>query len=137
MVMDKIYIAGHTGMVGSSIMRCLKKTSENIITKTHSELDLTNQKDVFDFFADERPEKVYLAAGMVGGIYANDSFPADFIYNNIMIQTNVIHSAFKSGVKRLLFLASSSAYPKLSIQPIKEESLLTGQIGRASCRERV
>jgi GDP-L-fucose synthase len=124
----KIFVAGHSGMVGSSILRKLDGISDNIITKSHADLDLTKQEEVFDFFNEKKPEQVYIAAGMVGGIYANSTYPADFIYNNIMIQTNIINSAFMSGVKRLLFLASSSAYPKLSEQPIKEESLLTGPL---------
>jgi len=124
----KIYVAGHSGMVGSAIMRKLVGESANIVTKSHAELDLTKQKEVVEFFHDQKFNQVYLLAGMVGGIYANTTFPAEFIYNNIMIQTNIIDAAFKSGVKRLLFLGSSSAYPKLSEQPIKEESLLTGPL---------
>ena len=124
----KIYIAGHNGMVGSAIMRKLRERSADIVTKTHAELDLTKQQEVVQFFHDQKLEQVYLAAGMVGGIHANTTYPADFIYNNIMIQTNIIDAAFKSGVKRLVFIASSSAYPKLSEQPIKEESLLTGPL---------
>jgi GDP-L-fucose synthase len=125
----KIYIAGHLGMVGSAILRNLNSLGFlNIVTKSHSELDLVNQNSVFDFFNNERPDEVYLAAAKVGGIYANNEFPADFIYQNLMIESNVIHSAFRSGVKKLIFLGSSCIYPKDSVQPIKESYLLTGKL---------
>jgi GDP-L-fucose synthase len=123
----KIYIAGHRGMVGSAIDRQLRaKGFNNIVTRTHSELDLCNQFAVQDFFEKERPEQVYLAAARVGGIHANDAYPAEFIYQNLMIQSNVIHQAFKVGVKKLLFLGSSCIYPKFAPQPMSEDALLTG-----------
>jgi len=126
---NKIYVAGHRGMVGSAIIRELKDQGfENIITRTHSELDLTNQQQVQEFFSQEKPDQVYLAAAKVGGIFANDTYPADFIYQNLMIEANVIHSAFKSGVKKLLFLGSSCIYPKLADQPMKEDALLSGYL---------
>lgn len=129
MVDDKIYIAGHRGMVGSAIVRALEAQGEkSIIVRTHSELDLTDQAAVRRFFQEERPSQVYLAAAKVGGIYANNQFPADFIYNNLMIEANVIHEAWASGVKRLLFLGSSCIYPKLAAQPMSENALLTGQL---------
>lgn len=126
---SKIYIAGHTGLVGSAILKNLiNKGFKNIITKTHSQLDLTDQSKVKDFFNYEKPEYVYLAAGKVGGIYANSTQPADFIYTNLMIEANVIHSAFESKVKNLLFLGSSCIYPKYANQPIKESELLTNTL---------
>lgn len=126
---QKIYVAGHQGMVGSSIVRNLKiKGYTNIVSRTHEELDLTNQAAVHLFFEKEKPQQVYLAAAKVGGIHANDTYPADFIYINLMIETNVIHAAFKSGVKKLLFLGSSCIYPKLAEQPMSEESLLSGHL---------
>ena len=126
---DKIYVAGHRGMVGSAIIRVLKDQGfENIVTRTHSELDLTNQQQVQEFFSKEKPDQVYLAAAKVGGIFANDTYPADFIYQNLMIEANVIHAAFKSGVKKLLFLGSSCIYPKLADQPMKEDALLSGYL---------
>jgi len=126
---DKIFVAGHRGMVGSAIIRELEnKGSKNIITRTHSELDLTNQQQVQEFFFQERPDQVYLAAAKVGGIFANDTYPADFIYQNLMIEANVIHNAFKSGVKKLLFLGSSCIYPKLADQPMREDALLSGYL---------
>jgi len=126
---DKIYVAGHRGMVGSAIIRVLKDQGfENIITRTHSELDLTNQQQVQEFFSQEKPNEVYLAAAKVGGIFANDTYPADFIYQNLMIEANVIHAAFKSGVKKLLFLGSSCIYPKLADQPMREDALLSGYL---------
>lgn len=125
----KIYIAGHRGMVGSAIVRNLQaKGSVNIITRTHAELDLTNQAAVEAFFRMEKPDQVYLAAAKVGGIYANNTFPAEFIYQNLMMQGNVIHQAFVSGVRRLLFLGSSCIYPKLAPQPMSEDTLLTGKL---------
>jgi len=126
---NKIYVAGHRGMVGSAIIRVLKDQGfENIITRTHSELDLTNQQQVQDFFSQEKPDQVYLAAAKVGGIFANATYPADFIYLNLIIEANVIHSAFKSGVKKLLFLGSSCIYPKLADQPMREDALLSGYL---------
>ncbi len=124
---SKIFIAGHRGMVGSAIHRkLLSEGYNNIITRTSSELDLRVQEPVNDFFETERPDYVFLAAAKVGGIWANQSFPADFIYQNIVVQCNVIHSAYATGVKKLLFLGSSCIYPKLAPQPMKEEYLLTG-----------
>ncbi|MEY4011015.1 MAG: hypothetical protein RIT22_139 [Bacteroidota bacterium] len=125
--LSKIYIAGHRGMVGSSILRALQaKGYSNFILKTSSELDLREQQAVADFFAIEKPDYVFLAAAKVGGIVANNTYRADFIYENLMIQNNVIHQAYLHGVKKLLFLGSSCIYPKLSPQPLKEEYLLTG-----------
>jgi GDP-L-fucose synthase len=126
---SKIYIAGHTGLVGSAILRGLQSQGYgNLILRTHQELDLEIQKDVNDFFERERPEYVFLAAAKVGGIYANNTYPADFIYNNLIIETNVIHASYKYGVKKLLFLGSSCIYPRLAPQPMKEEYLLTGEL---------
>ena len=126
---QKIYVAGHRGMVGSAIVRNLQaKGFTNIVTRTHSELDLTNQAAVAAFFEVEKPEQVYLAAAKVGGIHANNTFPAEFIYDNLMVQNNVIHQAFVHGVKKLLFLGSSCIYPKLAPQPMSEDSLLTGKL---------
>jgi GDP-L-fucose synthase len=125
----KIYVAGHRGMVGSAIVRKLQEQgNQNIIVRTHAELDLTNQAAVEKFFAIEKPKQVYLAAARVGGIYANDTYPAEFIYQNLMIEANVIHHAFLAGVKKLLFLGSSCIYPRLAEQPIKESALLTGKL---------
>ena len=126
---QKIYVAGHRGMVGSAIVRNLEaKGYTNIVTRTHAELDLTNQAAVQAFFAQERPDQVYLAAARVGGIHANNTFPAEFIYDNLMVQGNVIHQAFVGGVKKLLFLGSSCIYPKLAPQPMAEDTLLTGKL---------
>lgn len=126
---QKIYVAGHQGMVGSAIVRNLKdKGYANIIGRTHKELDLTNQADVNQFFEEEKPAQVYLAAAKVGGIHANDTYPAEFIYINLMIEANVIQAAYKSGVKKLLFLGSSCIYPKLAEQPMSEEALLSGYL---------
>lgn len=126
---SKIYIAGHNGMVGSAILRNLKaKGYQNLIFRTHAELDLTRQDPVETFFNTEKPEFVFLAAAKVGGILANNTFPADFILQNLQIQTHVIHAAFKSGVKKLLFLGSSCIYPRECPQPMKEEYLLTGPL---------
>lgn len=123
----KIYVTGHTGLVGSAIVRNLTARGyDNIVTRSHSELDLTKQKDTDDFFAFEKPEFVFMAAARVGGIKANYSYPADFLYENLMIECNVLHSAFKHGVKKLIFLASACVYPKDCPGPIKEEALLTG-----------
>ena len=124
---SKIYIAGHRGMVGSSILRALKaKGYSNFLLKTSAELDLRSQQAVADFFAVEKPDYVFLAAAKVGGIVANNTYRADFIYENMMIQSNIIHHSFLNGVKKLLFLGSSCIYPKLAPQPLKEEYLLTG-----------
>ena len=126
---SKIYVAGHGGLVGSALMRRLASQGyTNIITRSHAELDLTNQEATHSFFKKERPEYVFLAAAKVGGIHANETYPADFIVANLMIQTNVIHSAYKTGVKRLLFLGSSCIYPRDCPQPIKEEYLLSGPL---------
>ena len=125
----KIYVAGHLGMVGSSIVQALKSNGyKNIILRSRLDLNLTNQSEVDFFFKKEKPEQVYLAAAKVGGIHANNTYPAEFIYNNLMIQANVIHAAFKYGTKKLLFLGSSCIYPKLSKQPIREEYLLNGKL---------
>ena len=124
---SKIYIAGHRGMVGSSILRALQTRGyNNFVLRTSTELDLRNQQAVADFFALEKPDYVFLAAAKVGGIVANNTFRADFIYENMMIQFNVIHHSYLNGVKKLLFLGSSCIYPKLAPQPLKEEYLLTG-----------
>lgn len=124
---SKIYIAGHRGMVGSAILKNLqKKGFTNLIFRTSAELNLTNQQAVQDFFETEKPEYVFLAAAKVGGIVANNTYKADFIYENLMIQNNVIHQSYKNGVKKLMFLGSSCIYPKLAPQPLKEEYLLTG-----------
>ena len=125
----KIYVAGHKGMVGSSIVRVLKSNGyKNILLRSRSDLNLTNQSEVNFFFQREKPDQVYLAAAKVGGIHANYTYPAEFIYQNLMIQTNVIHAAFKYGTKKVLFLGSSCIYPKLSKQPIREENLLNGKL---------
>ncbi len=124
---SKIYVAGHRGMVGSAIVRQLKKLGyDNLILRTSTELDLTLQDDVMDFFTQEKPDYVILAAAKVGGIYANNIYPADFIYENIMIEANVIHATYQAGVKRLLLLGSSCIYPKHAQQPMREDALLTG-----------
>ena len=126
---DKIYVAGHRGLVGSAIIRHLESQGYlNIITRSHSELDLTNQAQVQEFFTTENPDQVYLAAAKVGGIHANNTYPAEFIYQNLMIEANVINSAFENGVKKLLFLGSSCIYPKLAPQPMSESALLTGTL---------
>ena len=126
---SKIYVAGHRGLVGSAIVRNLEERGyTNIIYRTHKELDLTRQVEVEKFFEEERPEYVFLAAAKVGGIHANNTRPAEFIYDNLMIESNIIHSAYKFGVKKLLFLGSSCIYPKFANQPIKEEYLLTGEL---------
>lgn len=124
---DKIYVAGHRGLVGSAIMRRLEAGGyKNIVTRTHAELDLLNQHAVHAFFEAEKPDCVFLAAAKVGGIHANNTYPADFIYQNLMIESNIIHAAYLNKVKKLLFLGSSCIYPKHAPQPIKEEHLLTG-----------
>ncbi len=131
----KIYVAGHRGMVGSAIVRQLRSLScasgapaANVLTRTHAELDLTHQAAVQAFFAQEKPDQVYLAAAKVGGIHANNTYPAEFIYQNLMMQANVIDAAFRNGVKKLLFLGSSCIYPKLAEQPMREDALLTGTL---------
>ena len=151
--MTKIYVAGHKGMVGSAIVRALAKARHceegdsptwqstqvdrhgaaplamtSIVTRTHAELDLTNQSAVHEFFAQEKPDQVYLAAARVGGIHANNTYPAEFIYQNLMVQANVIHAAFQNGVKKLLFLGSSCIYPRNAAQPMQEDALLTGKL---------
>lgn len=124
---SKIYIAGHSGMVGSAILReLIDKGYSNIIFRTSAELDLTNQEAVSSFFETEKPDLVFLAAAKVGGIHANNIYRADFLYSNLLIEANVIHSAYKTGVEKLLFLGSSCIYPKLARQPLKEEYLLSG-----------
>lgn len=125
----KIYVAGHRGMVGSAIVRTLQDQGFNqIVTCTHSELDLTDQAAVRAFFAAENPDQVYLAAAKVGGIHANNTFPAEFIYQNLMMEANVVDAAFRNGVRKLLFLGSSCIYPKMAIQPMLENALLTGTL---------
>jgi len=126
---SKIFVAGHRGLVGSSIVRVLNERGySNILTRTRNELNLLNQKEVFDFFDTEKPEYVFDAAAKVGGIYANDTYSGDFIYENIQIQTNLIHSAWKFGVKKFLFLGSVCIYPKFAEIPVREDSLLTGYL---------
>ncbi len=127
----KIFVAGHRGMVGSAIVRQLLAQghpAERIVTHTHAELDLTDQAAVRAFFAAERPDQVYLAAAKVGGIHANNTYPAEFIYQNLMIEANIVDAAFRNGVKKLLFLGSSCIYPKLAPQPMREDALLTGAL---------
>ena len=126
---SKIFVAGHRGLVGSSIVRVLNERGySNILTRTRNELNLLNQKEVFEFFDSEKPEYVFDAAAKVGGIYANDTYSGDFIYENIQIQTNLIHSAWKFGVKKFLFLGSVCIYPKFAEVPVREDSLLTGYL---------
>jgi GDP-L-fucose synthase len=126
---DKIYIAGHRGMVGSAIHRKLQKEGyTNFVTRTSDTLDLRNQQQVADFFAEEKPDYVFLAAAKVGGIIANNTYRAEFLYDNLQIQNNIINSAYVNGVKKLMFLGSSCIYPKLAPQPLKEEYLLTGPL---------
>ena len=125
----KIYVAGHRGMAGSALVRTLEKQGQaNFVTRTHAELDLSNQAAVQAFFEKEKPTQVYLAAAKVGGIHANNTYPAEFIYQNLMVQANVIDAAFRNGVQRLLFLGSSCIYPKLAPQPMAEDALLTGTL---------
>ncbi len=125
----KIYVAGHRGLVGSALVKVLLAQGyTNLVMRTHAELDLTSQQAVFEFFANEKPDYVFLAAAKVGGIHANNTYPAEFIHQNLAIQTNVIHQSYVHGVKRLLFLGSSCIYPKVAPQPIKEEHLLTGSL---------
>jgi len=126
---EKIYVAGHSGLVGSAIIRNLhSKGFINLVTRSHKELDLTNQAAVDSFFSLEKPDYVVLAAAKVGGIHANNSYPADFIYQNMMIEANVIHAAYQNNVKRLLFLGSTCIYPKFVEQPMRENALLTGEL---------
>ncbi|MGQ0562841.1 MAG: NAD-dependent epimerase/dehydratase family protein, partial [Gemmatimonadota bacterium] len=126
---DRIYVAGHRGLVGSAIVRRLEQAGfSNLLLRTRAELDLTHQRAVDEFFAAERPHYVFLAAAKVGGIVANKTYPADFIRENLQVQTNAIDAAHRSGVRRLLFLGSSCVYPKLAPQPMKEEYLLTGEL---------
>jgi GDP-L-fucose synthase len=125
----KIYVAGHRGMVGSAICRTLQaQGNTNLVTRTHAELDLNKQAAVQAFFAQEKPDQVYLAAAKVGGIHANNTYPADFIYQNLMMQANVIEAAFRNGVRKLLFLGSSCIYPRMAPQPMQEDALLTGPL---------
>jgi len=124
---QKVFVAGHRGMVGSAIVRRLKSVGHlNIITRKHSDLDLTNQHATREFFQTEKPDQIYIAAAKVGGIFANNSFPAEFIYDNIMVQANIIHQAYEAGVKKLIFLGSSCIYPRAVNQPMQEDALLTG-----------
>ena len=126
---SKIYIAGHTGLVGSAITRFLKKENySNLLIRTHKELELTDQAEVYKFFDEQRPEYVFLAAAKVGGILSNNTYPAQFIYSNIAIQTNIIDVSYKFNVKKLLFLGSSCIYPKFASQPMSEDALLTGKL---------
>jgi GDP-L-fucose synthase len=126
---SKIYVAGHRGMVGSAIVRKLKAEGyHNLVLRTSSELDLRSQEAVVKFFAAEKPEYVFLAAAKVGGIMANNTYRADFLYENLMIESNVIHQCYVQGVKKLLFLGSSCIYPKMAPQPLKEETLLSGYL---------
>ncbi len=127
-MLNKIFVAGHLGMVGSAILRKLKTSGSKVITANRVELDLTNQCQVENFFKKNKVNQVYLAAAKVGGIQANNIYPAEFIYYNLMIQNNIIHSAFKNGVEKLLFLGSSCIYPKMASQPIMEEELLSGKL---------
>jgi GDP-L-fucose synthase len=125
----RIYVAGHRGLVGSAVVRALNRSEHtNIVTRTHGQLDLTDQAQVRAFFASEMIDEVYLAAAIVGGIHANDTYPADFIYNNLIIQANVIHEAWRNGVKKLLFMGSSCIYPRMAPQPIREEYLMGGPL---------
>ena len=126
---SKIFIAGHKGLVGSAILRCLKDQNyTNFILKTHQELELTNQKAVFDFFEKEKPEYIFLAAAKVGGILSNSTYPAQFAYSNLAIQTNIIHACYEYKAKKLMFLGSSCIYPKFAPQPISEDALLSGKL---------
>ena len=130
---DKIYVAGHRGMVGSAIVRELQRQGyDNLLTRTHHELDLTRQADVEAFFAAEKPAYVFLAAAKVGGIVANESAPADFMYDNMMLEMNVIHAAWKNGCRKLEFLGSSCIYPRLAPQPMREDCLLTSALERTN-----
>jgi GDP-L-fucose synthase len=125
---ERVFIAGHKGMVGSAIMRVLTSRGFSIVTAEHNDLELTNQEEVRQFFEKEKPSQVYIAAARVGGIYANNTYPGEFIYQNLMLQANIIDAAFRNGVKKLLFLGSSCIYPRLSSQPMLESELLTGRL---------
>jgi len=126
---NKIFVAGHRGMAGSAIVRRLRARGyDNLVTRTHDELDLTDQVQVRTFFESERPDEVYLAAAKVGGIHSNNTYPAEFIYQNLMVEANVLHEAWRAGVRKLLFLGSSCIYPRLAAQPMREEALLTGTL---------
>lgn len=130
---SKIYVAGHTGLVGSAIVRKLREEKySNLILKTHEELDLTRQENTEEFFEQEKPEYVFVAAATVGGVLINDKLPAKFMYENMMISANVIHAAYKVGVRKLLYMGSGCIYPRLADQPIKEESLLTGKVEKTN-----
>ena len=130
---SKIYVAGHRGMVGSAIIRALQREGyTNIVTRTHAELDLCRQDAVDEFFSSEKPEYVFLAAAKVGGIIANQTALADFMYDNMMLEMNVIHAAWKNGCKKLLFLGSSCIYPRLAPQPMPESCLLTGELEKTN-----
>ena len=130
---SRIYVAGHRGLVGSAFVRCLSERGyTNLLTRTHAELDLTNQADVENFFQSEKPEHVFLAAARVGGIKANNTYPADFLYANLAIETHLIHAAYRHSVTKLLFLGSSCIYPKHAPQPMKEEHLLTGPLEKTN-----
>lgn len=130
---SKVYVAGHRGLVGSAIVRTLEKQGyTNLLLRTHDKLDLLNQKIVQDFFEKEKPEYVFLVAAKVGGIMANQTYPADFIYENLVIETNIVRNAYKSNIKKLLFLGSSCIYPKMAAQPIKEKYLLTGPLEKTN-----
>ncbi|HSI52907.1 MAG TPA: GDP-L-fucose synthase, partial [Ramlibacter sp.] len=125
----KIFVAGHNGMVGSAIVRALRSRGQDrIVVRNRADLDLTDQRAVTEFFASERPDQVYVAAARVGGIHANNTYPAEFIYSNLMVQANVIHAAYAHGVHKLLFLGSSCIYPRLAPQPMGEDALLTGPL---------
>ena len=130
---DKVYVAGHRGLVGSGIVRELQRRGcNNIVTRTHSELDLINQADVNNFLSEEKPDYVIIAAAKVGGIYSNNTYPADFIYGNLMVECNLIHGSYSAGINNLLFLGSSCIYPKYCKQPMKEEYLLTGELEKTN-----
>jgi GDP-L-fucose synthase len=130
---DKVYVAGHRGLVGSGIVRELQRRGcNNIVTRTHSELDLINQADVNNFLSEEQPDYVIIAAAKVGGIYSNNTYPADFIYGNLMVECNLIHGSYSAGINNLLFLGSSCIYPKYCKQPMKEEYLLTGELEKTN-----
>ena len=125
----RIFVAGHKGMVGSAIARQLSDVpNTELVTRTRAELDLSIQQDVADFFASEKIDEVYLGAAKVGGIHANDTYPAEFIYDNLMVECNVVHQAWKIGVQKLLFLGSSCIYPRMAAQPIKEAELMQGSL---------
>ena len=127
--MTKVYVAGHRGMVGSAIVRALKaRGRDEVVTRTHAELDLTDQAQVRGFFAQQKPGRVVIAAAKVGGIHANNTYPAEFIYENLMIEANLVHEAWRAGVRELLFLGSSCIYPRMAPQPMREDSLLTGTL---------